>query len=76
MDPVSVAHDGRMVVLDEEARLIGQVVVRLLTDQVSTGTRIDVPPSDSQLCCAAMESSGSTVFTVRSANSSLVVEMS
>jgi hypothetical protein len=30
----SVAHDDRMVVLDEEDRLIGQVVVRLLTDQV------------------------------------------
>jgi hypothetical protein len=32
MDPVSVAHDDRMVVLDEEARLIGRVVVQHLTD--------------------------------------------
>jgi hypothetical protein len=72
----SVADDDRMVVLDEEDRLIGQVVVRLLTDQVASGTRIDVPPSDSQFCCAAMESPASTVFSVRSANSSLVVDMS
>jgi hypothetical protein len=49
-----VAHDDRMVLPDEEDRLIGQAVVGLLTDQVASGTRIDVPPSDSQLCCAAM----------------------
>src|SRR5258707_12710276 len=52
------------------------MVVRLLTDQVGSDTRIDVPPSDSQLCCAATESPASTVFSVRSANSSLVVDVS
>jgi hypothetical protein len=72
----SVAHDDRMVLPDEEDRLIGQAVVGLLTDQVASGTRIDFPPSDSQFCCAAMESSGSTVSSVRSANSSLVVDTS
>ena len=61
--------------LYKEDRLIGQVMVRLLTDQMATGTRT-LPPSDSQFCCAAMESSGSAVFSVRSANSSLVVDMS
>jgi len=65
-----------MVLPDEEDRLIGQAVVGLLTDQVAAGTRIDFPPSDYQLCCAAMESSGSTVSSVRSANSSLVVDTS
>src|SRR5271167_4918909 len=32
----SVAHDDRMVLPDEEDRLIGQVVVGLLTDRVAT----------------------------------------